>query len=108
MNPSNPDVPNPPEPAVTPGRPFTISDLFIGPDGLRAFWGILLFYALWEALPHFIYPLVAGVFPAPAPGSGSVTPRTAFVYEGAALSCVLIATWLMAKLEQRTIAAYGL
>jgi hypothetical protein len=106
-NAPGPDEPNPPEPTDTPSRPFAISDLFIGPDGLRAAWGILLFYALWRTLPHFIYPLVVGMFPAPPPGAGAITPRSAFVYESAGLFCVLVATWLMARLEQRPIAVYG-
>jgi hypothetical protein len=107
MNSSSPDAPNPPEPAVSPTHAFTIFDFFIGADGLRAVWGIPLFYALWRTLPHFIYPLVVGMFPAPPPGAGAITPRSAFVYESAGLFCVLVATWLMAKLEQRPIAVYG-
>jgi hypothetical protein len=112
MNSSNPDAPDPPEPAVTPlnrdiGRPFTLSDVFFGAEGLRAIWGILIFLAVFRTLSYCIFPLVAGMFPAPAPGAHAVAPRTAFVYEGVGLFCVFIATWLMAKLEQRPIAAYG-
>jgi hypothetical protein len=107
MNLSNPDAPNPPEPAAAVSRPFTLSDVFFGADGLRAIWGILLFLAVFRALPYCILPLVAGIFPASAPGAHEVTPRTAFVYEGVGLFCVFIATWLLARLEQRPIAAYG-
>jgi membrane protease YdiL (CAAX protease family) len=117
MNPATsdepaPDAPNPPEPAVTPAdqaasEPLTVHNVVFGPDGLRPIWGILLFLALLKALRYSVYPIATALFPVPADKTGAVTPRAAFVYESAGLLCVFIATWLMARFEQRPVPAYG-
>jgi hypothetical protein len=81
--------------------------MFFGREGLRAFWGILLFLALWEALRYCIFPIALTLFPPSGPKSGDIAPRSAYVFEGAGLLCVTIATWLLAAIERRPVAAYG-
>jgi membrane protease YdiL (CAAX protease family) len=117
MNSAQPDVSDTPEQtndpggaAVDPAPPehaFTISDIFLGPDGLRAIWGIALFLLLREALRYTVYPLVQMLFPSVSSDGGPIGPRTLFVFEGAGLFCVIGATWLMAKIERRPASAYG-
>jgi hypothetical protein len=81
--------------------------IVIGPEGLRALWGILLFLILRKTLPYCIYPIFQALFPEAPGDSASISARSTFVYEGAGLACVVLATWLMAKIERRPVAAYG-
>jgi membrane protease YdiL (CAAX protease family) len=91
-----------------PSRPrFTVFDIFLGPEGLRALWGILLFLTLRYAFIYAIHPLVQVLAPVPSDQDGPIQPRPMMVREGAVLLCVLAATWLMAKIERRPVAAYG-
>jgi membrane protease YdiL (CAAX protease family) len=94
-------------PNIASHRPFTIHDVLFGQDGLRPIWGILTFYALFQALRSIAYPVAAGMFPIPKASTGDVTLRAAFVYEGAALVCVFVATRLLSRFEQRPASAYG-
>ncbi|MGA1981129.1 MAG: CPBP family intramembrane glutamic endopeptidase [Acidobacteriaceae bacterium] len=96
--------------AANPAPPlprFTVFDIFFGPEGLRALWGILLFLAVRRALIYAIYPLVRMLDPSRPNTNGLIQPRLILVHEGAALLCVLIATWLLARIERRPVAAYG-
>jgi hypothetical protein len=93
--------------SLPPSHPhFTARDVFIGPDGLRAGWGIAIFLICWEALLHGLYPLISGAVPATG-RAGLIAPSSAFAYEGTGLLCVAVATWLMAKIEHRSVTAYG-
>jgi membrane protease YdiL (CAAX protease family) len=81
--------------------------LFFGDEGLRAFWGMLLFFGIRHVLRYCVYPIALALVPSAAAGAGDILPRETYVSEGAALLCVLIATGLMALIERRPIAAYG-
>jgi membrane protease YdiL (CAAX protease family) len=96
--------------AANPAPPharFTVFDIFFGPEGLRALWGILLFLAVRRALISAIYPLVRILDPARPNTDGLIHARLMMVHEGAAFLCVLVATWLLAAIERRPVAAYG-
>jgi membrane protease YdiL (CAAX protease family) len=96
--------------AANPAPPyprFTVFDIFFGPEGLRALWGILLFLAIRRALIYAIYPLVQMLGPSPSNTDGLIPPRLMVVHEGAAFLCVLVATWLMARIERRPVLVYG-
>ncbi len=123
------DAPQAAEPAdaAAPAPPapprFTVLDIFVGPDGLRAGWSLLIFAVLFFALIN------AGAFllhqarnqpnshpastaaqsqPQPAtPPDSLMSAKPVTLEEGASLLCVLIATWLMAKIERRPFVAYG-
>jgi membrane protease YdiL (CAAX protease family) len=120
--------------AVLPSSPrFTLREIFFGSDGLRAGWSLLLYIVLLAALiagggylinPHH-KPAVTQTNsaaqpntsaqpkpqssqpPAPAPPA-LLSTKAVLLGEGTALLSVLIATWLMAKIERRPTAAYGL
>jgi membrane protease YdiL (CAAX protease family) len=84
-----------------------LRSLFFGDEGLRAFWGILLFVGIRHVLRYCVYPLALALVPSAAPGAGDILPRETYVSEGAALLCVALATCVMALLERRPVAAYG-
>jgi membrane protease YdiL (CAAX protease family) len=114
MNPAEPGVPSAPEPIdssssapIEPGKAFTVSDLFIGRDGLRAIWGLVLFLLLCELLQHCVYPLMQVLLAPNRNQGGLISPRNLFGSEGSALICVAVATWFMARIERRPASAYG-
>ena len=117
MNSNQPDVsPEPPptnQPAGNTASPipakseFSVSDIFLGREGLRAGWGIVLFLLLREALRDCVYPILHALFPSAFNEDSLIAPRSLFAPEGAGVLCVVIATWAMAKFEQRPVSVYG-
>ena len=117
---------------ILPSSPrFTLRETFFGSDGLRAGWALLLYFALLAALlagggylvnPPRHKPAVtqtnsaaqpnAAAQSAPQPSKPSAAvlmpPKAVLLGEGIALLSVLIAAWLMAKIERRPTSAYGL
>jgi hypothetical protein len=120
--------------SVLPSSPrFTMREIFFGPDGLRAGWSLLLYIVLLAALiagGYFVNPPLhhaavtqtnsaappnASAQPKPqsskpsAPAPPMLLPAKAILLgEGTVSLAVLIATWLMAKIERRPNSAYGL
>jgi membrane protease YdiL (CAAX protease family) len=81
--------------------------MFFGREGLRSFWGILLFLAIFRGLRYCLYPVALALFSSPPMKAAAIAPRSVYVNEGAGLLCVAIATGLMALIERRPVAAYG-
>jgi hypothetical protein len=82
--------------------------VFFGPDGLRALWAILLFVAIRLALIWCVFPLLHALLPVEPRTPGVLRPRFTLAAEGTAFACVAGATWVMAIIERRPTAAYGL
>ena len=83
------------------------SRIFYGRNGLRAGWRLLIFLAILSAL--FSITALALRLLAHRAGSGAgITPGAALLGEGIPLLFVGIASLVMARLERRTIADYGL
>lgn len=78
---------------------------FLGPNGLRAGWGILLFIAIWLLLSlaaqWTVIPLLHWHEGMPLP------PPVGVLFELTNLIPTLIATWLLAKIERRPLTSYG-
>ncbi|HEX4004554.1 MAG TPA: CPBP family intramembrane glutamic endopeptidase [Acidobacteriaceae bacterium] len=79
--------------------------VFLGPQGIRAGWGILLFGGIWYALfyalqwllmPHVHFDPQSGV----PPGTGMVVELVQFIP-------AVIATWVLSRIEGRPVLAYG-
>lgn len=97
---------NPLEPAPPP-PPSTANVIFMGPNGLRAGWRLTIFFAQLFALA-FLIGLIARHFlhgQQPGPADGYLST---ILSEGATFSVVLFASFVMAKIENRTLADYGL
>jgi uncharacterized protein len=112
----NPEtVDQPPYPNATlkptePASPSALHKIFIGPDGLRAGWSLLIFIALFVALmysanvvSHKLHPPA----PKPANASADVSLLHGLINESVPLLFVLLVTWIMAKIERRPVSVYG-
>jgi uncharacterized protein len=89
-----------------------IQNVFMGPNGMRAGWRLLLFILLWFACiaaEQFTLKHIPGVdawFKAQDPNV--FTPAVAILTEGISLFALLVATAVMALIEKRTYADYYL
>jgi uncharacterized protein len=80
--------------------------VFFGPEGLRAGWGVLLFVLLFIGFLFITGWLLRQFLPRSRPSA--VFPlRLALISESAQLIPVLLATWIMALIEGRSLLAYG-
>jgi len=100
-----------PEP-VSPVPPSTLRKIFIGKDGLRAGWSLLIFIALFAAaamsvnfIGHKIFPPAAKT--AKVASDASITPRFVFVAESIGFLITVFITWIMSKIERRPNSVYG-
>jgi membrane protease YdiL (CAAX protease family) len=86
---------------------------FYGPNGLRAGWRLLIFFVLTMPL-LFLVQWAAKMFPALKAAAknnldgGASTPLGDIVLQGSGLLAILVAAWLMSKIERRPFASYGL
>jgi len=88
----------------SPTRDF--SSIFLGLDGLRCGWSALLFVGLYY-LFLFVFSVVA-VSLDPALSQGEFSPGQAIVSELVPLASILVAGFVMARIEQRRLVSYNL
>ncbi len=91
-------------------RPSLLYRIFIGADGLRAGWSLLL-YAILLIAPLFILREIHPAHPTPKqPTSAThlVTGTETYLSEAASFAYVFFATWLMSLIERRPNSVYGL
>jgi hypothetical protein len=97
---------------IPPTEASALRKIFIGKDGLRAGWSLLIFIALFaafmfcaNAVGHKIHP------PAPrtaqTPSEIPASPYV-FIVEFIPFLVTILVTWIMSKIEQRPISVYGL
>ncbi|MGA9968423.1 MAG: CPBP family intramembrane glutamic endopeptidase [Terriglobales bacterium] len=96
---------------IPPTQPPTLHKIFIGKDGLRAGWSLLIFVALFAAIMycanrigHKLYP----PSPKEADPAAAVSPLRGIIPEFITLLVVLLVTWIMSKIERRPNSVYGL
>ncbi len=95
---------------IPPAQPSTLRRIFIGKDGLRAGWSLLIYFAILAALAisanligHKLHP----PGPKSANANPEISPLFGFVGEGLPFALVLIVTWIMSKIERRPVGVYG-
>jgi membrane protease YdiL (CAAX protease family) len=94
----------------TPGNDLPPNSLFIGPNGLRPFWGLLLYLAILLT-PVMLFTLVghlAGEQPPDKNAGHDISPLTAGIAEWLQFGFVFFATWIMSRIEDRSAFDYGL
>jgi uncharacterized protein len=98
----------PSEPLSNGNSRFGLHDVFAGPEGLRAGWGLLLFVVVWMLLRMLLHPLIRSLAPGIQDTAQPMTPLYVIVAEASSLACVAASTWLMARIEGRRFRHYGL
>lgn len=81
-----------------------IGRVFIGEHGLRAGWGILLFASIVAACILASHQFFPSLYDVPR----VVAPTGELLRNGFGILAVLGATWVLSKVEHRTIRSYGL
>lgn len=93
---------------TVPAKPLTLHKIFIGPDGLRAGWSLLLFIAMVAALGYSANRIAHKLHaPDPKPGA-EMSPLFGILAEAIPFVLVLFVTWIMSRIERRPISVYGL
>jgi uncharacterized protein len=84
-------------------------NIFIGKDGLRAGWSLLIAVALFSIFFPALNTLVHKThLIAPHALENEPTPTPVFLTETLAFLVTLLVTWIMSKIERRPISVYGL
>jgi uncharacterized protein len=95
---------------IPPTQPSTLRKIFVGKDGLRAGWSLLIFVALFAALMFGATFAGKKLYPAASrpPQLGSeISPAFGFFGELIPFLLVLFITWIMSKIERRPNSVYG-
>jgi uncharacterized protein len=103
--------PIPPTELAPSAQPSTLRKIFMGKDGLRAVWSMLIFIALLVAIGFCANFIGHKLYPSAANGSkpGSEVPPS-FLVTGELIPflILLFVTWIMSKIERRPNSIYGL
>lgn len=107
--PLNPQT-EPDQVQLVPPRKFTVRSIFVGAEGLRAGWSLLIFLALMAALLKGVSVIgnLLHLVPKQSAGNGEIAPTFALVSESIPFLATLFVTWIMSKIEKRPNSVYGL
>ncbi|HEY6413125.1 MAG TPA: CPBP family intramembrane glutamic endopeptidase [Edaphobacter sp.] len=98
---------SPDEPQTS--KTSAIHNVFIGKDGLRAGWSLLIAIVLFAMFFSGLNALIHKTHLVPPHAlESSPTPIPVLITEGAAFLVTLIVTWIMSKIECRPMSVYGL
>lgn len=98
-------LPSPPESSRA--RRF-VRIVFFGRRGLRAGWRLLIFICVYGVIRYGELPLSNAALQWLATPAGTVTPWFLLVVDAGLLVRLLLATWIMGKIEKRRFAHYGM
>jgi membrane protease YdiL (CAAX protease family) len=105
------ELTTPPPPPAPPSKFSDPAYLFVGADGLRAGWGILIFVVLCFAFGGILSVVIARLRHIPlqpqASGAHLMPVAGTLLSEGALFLAALFTTFLMSKIERRPIARFG-
>ena len=79
---------------------------FFGASGLRAGWRLLIFVVLF--IIFLIATSIVACILIPALRSHHIAPLLIIAQEGLSFLCLLLASWIMARIEGRRVSNYGL
>jgi len=92
---------------IPPTQPPTLHKIFIGKDGLRAGWSLLIFIAMIAAIVLSVNVIGHKLhLSVPKPRAG-ISPRFGFLFEAIPFLVVSLLTWIMSKIERRPVSVYG-
>jgi membrane protease YdiL (CAAX protease family) len=92
-----------PSESVPAPRPSTLRKVFVGPEGLRAGWSALIFILIFAALISGAVFALHKVHPRTQPTKQvhELSLWFGFINESISVFAVLLATWIMSKIERR-------
>jgi membrane protease YdiL (CAAX protease family) len=98
------------EQSLPPQPSSILHKIFIGAEGLRAGWAILIFVALMaaslrgvNAIGHLMHLILKT-----GAADTNITPTFAFIAESMPFLATLLVTWIMSRIERRPNSTYGL
>jgi membrane protease YdiL (CAAX protease family) len=93
-----------------PVEPSVLRKIFVGVDGLRAGWSLLIFLVMLGMLLRGVTLVAEGMHVLPPRGQpmGEIAPSFGLYAEGLPFLMVFVATWIMSKIERRSNGVYGL
>jgi uncharacterized protein len=96
---------------IPPQQPSAIRKIFIGKDGLRAGWSLLIFIAIFASIAFCVNVIGHKIHPA-APGAAKppseISISSGLLLESIPFAMTLLVTWIMSKIERRPNGVYGL
>lgn len=102
------ELPEAPAPLAPPPSQRGLRWVFIGKNGIRAGWAVLLFALILVALGRGIGFAIHYLFhPQMPPPDAALPPKLGLISEGISLFCVFVATAVMALIEKRPVLYYG-
>jgi len=108
LNPGTTPIPAEP---IAPAPPPVFEKIFIGRDGLRAGWSLLVFVAILAVIlfaAHGISRRIHAQAPNIEEIASNVPIKLMLLNEAIPFLAVLLATWIMSKIERRPNSVYGL
>jgi membrane protease YdiL (CAAX protease family) len=78
--------------------------VFIGKDGLRAIWSVLIFVAIFAAICAALVLVLRQLSPPPRGGNvaiSEVSLQSVYINESLLAFATLLSTWIMSKIERR-------
>ena len=91
----------------SPPADSTTKRIFIGPNGLRAGWRLLIFMAIVKAMSTVAQKIIMRFFPA-ALDPTQMTPMRIIVPDLLFCFILAVAAWIMSMIEGRRLGQYGL
>jgi membrane protease YdiL (CAAX protease family) len=92
-----------------PTQPSALHKIFMGKDGLRAGWSLLIFIALFAALIFCANIIGHKLHPPAAKATGAeLSASRSLISEFVPFLVVLFITWIMSMIERRPNSVYGL
>ena len=108
LNPGTTPIPAEP---IAPAPPPVLHKIFIGRDGLRAGWSLLVFVAILAVIlfaAHGISRRIHAQAPNIEEIASNMPIKLALLNESIPFLAVLLVTWIMSKIERRPNSVYGL
>jgi hypothetical protein len=95
------------DPSPSP-QPSTLRKIFIGKEGLRAGWSLLIFIAIFAAIAFCVNVVGHKLYPSAGPKPGEeISPLLGTIAESIPFFILLLVTWIMSKIERRPNSVYG-
>lgn len=94
--------------AVPPPRPSLLRRTFIGADGLRAGWSLMIFVLMLTGVLFTVMKIAMKIHPPSGHHSPEVSWQTMLLNEVIPFFAIVLITWIMSKIERRPNSVYGL